>query len=154
MSRDVAKAALKQFKQASTASILSQYLGHYEMAQLEAVDDYIADTGLPATTLASERFAVLSDYANMMVVMQSILCSVEIQQKALERDKMVVVGDVLHDLIEDGDIKSAPERSSVANKDARVVDMCQRLDEVGVVRNYVLNKYNLLVYIMKTMQNK
>lgn len=152
--RDRAKAELKAFKATNTVQVLNKYLGAYEMELLESVDDYIADIGMPATTMASERFGVLSDYTNFMVAVQSVLCSVEIKQKSIERDKVVISAEVLHELIEDGDIKNATERTSISNKDAKVVDMVERMDEINIVRNYVLNKYNLLVYIVKIMQNK
>jgi hypothetical protein len=152
--RTSSKAALKQFKINNTEHVLRKYLGAYEMDLLEAVDDYISDVGMPATTMASERFSVLSDYTNFMVAVQSILCAVEIQQKSLERDKLTTSAETLHNLIEECDIKNASERSSIINKDARVIEMALRFDEVNIARNYVLNKYNLLVYIVKIMQTK
>lgn len=144
-----AKEKHNQFKKAKLSDLLESHLGTYEMELIASLDDYIQDNGLPTATIELEKYAMLTDYTNYLVQIQSVLCSVDMQLKQAERDKLVTSAGILQEIIEDGEIKNATERASILHKNPRVIEYCKSIDELGLIKNYVLNKYTILINIMK-----
>jgi hypothetical protein len=77
------------------------------------------------------------------------MCSVEMQLKRKERDKLVANAEILEELIDDGFVKNERERSQLIYKSPSIVDAKQELDELETVRDYIKSKHFMLVHIMK-----
>ena len=95
-----AKEKHNQFKKAKLSDLLESHLGAYEMELIASLDDYIQDNGLPTATIELEKYAMLTDYTNYLVQIQSVLCSVDMQLKQAERDKLVTSAGILQEIIE------------------------------------------------------